>query len=165
MWYSSEISQGKHMQTSKNCFLSYTKETDPGFIDLEKMLSRRGFHVRSQADLGSTFYIENESNQKAMEEPFLSRANLLIVYIDASTHAHSLTKWEVEYALQQGSRIIGVWSISHKDCHVPDVLKTYADAVVRFDEERIVAAIEGENIFECPDGTLWQKRDIERREC
>ena len=62
--------------------------------------------------------------------------------------------WEIEYAQKNDKRIIGVWAHGESQCDVPDSLKKYADAVVGWQGNRIIDAIEGRiNDWEAPDGT------------
>lgn len=153
------------MPQDADCFLTSTDEMGLGLDKLKSILHRHGYQQLSHSDLGPTFGTENSKDQQQIAAPFLSRSKFLVVYITNQTHGSALTKWEVEYARQFDLRIIGVWSLNYQTCNVPPVLKMLADAVVRFDEESILQAMEGSNIFECPDGTPWDSIDIERREC
>jgi hypothetical protein len=61
--------------------------------------------------------------------------------------------WEVEQALKQGKRIIGVYLWGAKDSDIPPALEDAADAMVGWNRDSIMDAINGKNIFTKPDGT------------
>lgn len=93
-------------------------------------------------------------------------AGTFMVYITPKTKDSEWVDWEIEYAEKLGKRIVGVWAHGHKECEVPEALKKYADAVVPWNAEKIMAAIDGKlTKWENPDGQPLPARRIARANC
>ena len=91
---------------------------------------------------------------------------MLVVYISPETKNSDFVNWEIEYAHKQGKRIVGVWERGAKDCALPEALDRYADAVVGWNGESIVDAINGDsNDWHQPDGSQYDYRGIKRYSC
>ena len=74
--------------------------------------------------------------------------------------------WEIEYAAQQGKRIVGVWARGDRNCELPEALDDYADALAGWNGESIVEAINGTSDDSYKeDGDPADYRNIERYVC
>ena len=74
--------------------------------------------------------------------------------------------WEIEYAARHDKTIVGVWAHGAAECEVPAALEDYADAVVGWQGDRIVDAIDGKiQGWEGPDGSSVGSRSIDRHSC
>ena len=52
--------------------------------------------------------------------------------------------WEIEYAYKQGKTIVGVWEMGSKGCDIPEALEEFHNAIVGWQGENIVDAINGD---------------------
>jgi hypothetical protein len=93
-------------------------------------------------------------------------AGAFITYVTPGTKDSEWVNWEIEYAHKENKRIIGIWGHGDNNCEVPEALKKYADAVVGWNGDRIVDAINGQiNDWDNPDGTACDPRPITRYSC
>lgn len=154
--------------TTKNIFISHIHEDDSKLQDLKQLLSSRGYDIRD----GS---INSDKPNNATSEPYIKSeilaprirwASAVLVLISPGTHESTWVNWEIEYAVSQGKCVVGVWDHGAADCDVPDSLEKYASAVVGWQADRIIAALEGQLVAaEGPDGTLRPARLIPRHNC
>ena len=74
--------------------------------------------------------------------------------------------YEIQQAHKQGKAIIGVYVYGASDSDIPDALKEYADAIVGWRKERIIAALTNqESTFENADGTPWSRVQSDHPTC
>ena len=98
--------------------------------------------------------------------PQIEWAGTFVVYITPKTKGSDWVDWEIEYAEKQGKRIVGVWAHGHNDCEIPEGLEKYADAIVGWNGEKILDAIDGKlDGWEKPDGSPMPSRPIKRYSC
>ena len=98
--------------------------------------------------------------------PGIRWAGVLVVYVSPYTQHSEWVNWEIEYAHKLGKRIVGVWEWGAKDCDLPEALDKYADAVVGWNGESIIDAINGDsNEWYKPDGSQHSYRHIPRYSC
>ena len=91
---------------------------------------------------------------------------MLVVYISKETKDSDYVDWEIEYAHTEGKRIVGVWEQGEKGCEIPEALENYGDAIVGWNGENIIDAINGnDSIQENPDGSSRSERAITRHPC
>ena len=141
----------------KNVFISHVHEDDDGLASLKDLLSKHGMNIRDGSinaekpnDAKSPDYIKNQ-----ILAPRIQWASTLIVYITPKTKGSEWVNWEIEYAMKQGKKIIGVWGHGDAECDIPEALNDYADAVVvGWHGPKIVAAINSDKgDWEKVDGT------------
>jgi hypothetical protein len=88
------------------------------------------------------------------------------VPISADTHKSDWVNWEIEYAMKMGKRIVGVWLPGAKDSDLPEALDLYANAIVGWQADRIIDAIEGRiNEIRKADGSEAAPRPLPRFNC
>ncbi len=154
---------------TKNVFISHIHEDDEGLRKLKDLLAKNGMQIRD-ASIDSS----SPNNAKSPEyiksqilAPQIQWAGTLIVYISPKTKDSEWVNWEIEYALGQGKRIVGVWAHGASDSDLPEALKNYANAViVGWHSESIVNAINGTNEdWEKPDGSPTSPMKIKRHPC
>lgn len=152
----------------KNLFVSHVHEDDAILSDLKSLLSNKGYDIRD-ASINSTKpnNAENESYIKyEILAPRINWAGALVVLISPNTHTSDWVNWEIEYAYKQGKRIIGVWTQGAQDSNIPSNLHLYANAVIGWQGDRIIDAINGNiNNWSNPDGSPREPRLIERYNC
>ncbi|MBN8196862.1 TIR domain-containing protein [Thalassospira povalilytica] len=156
------------MVDTKNVFISHVHKDDDGLTDLKNLLKTKGMEVRDGSinsekpnNAESESYIKSE-----ILAPRINWASVMIVYISPETKDSKWVNWEIEYAYKQGKTIIGVWERGAKDCEVPEALDQYGHALVGWNADKIIDAINGDyEKFEDPDGTPCPPRPIGRHPC
>lgn len=152
----------------KNIFISHVHEDDEGLGKLKDLLKRHGMNPRDysvNADNPNNAHDDNYIKSGILA-PRIRQSSTLVVYISPKTKSSQWVDWEIEYALKNDKRIVGVWEFGENGCDVPESLKKYADAVVGWRGNRIIDAIQGRiNDWENPDGTKRSSQPIPRYRC
>ncbi len=153
---------------TKNIFISHIHEDDDGLLKLKKLLENNGMTIRDysiSADNPNNAHSEDYIKSKILA-PRIQQSSTLVVYISPETKDSPWVDWEVEYAQKQGKRIVGVWAHGESECEVPEALDNYADAVVGWEGNPIIDAINGEiDGWENSEGTERPLRNIIRYSC
>jgi antiphage defense system Thoeris ThsB-like protein len=130
---------------AKNIFISHIHEDDTVLRDLKDLVRRNGYDIRDGSidsskpnEASSPDYIKSE-----ILAPRIRWASTLVVLISRETHDSEWVRWEIEYGHQQGKRIVGVWAQGSQDADVPEALELYADAVVGWQADLVMDAING----------------------
>jgi hypothetical protein len=152
----------------KNVFISHIHEDDALVPELKDLLARNGLEVRDGSITSSK---ENEASdpeyiKSQILAPRIQWASTLLVLISPDTHTHWWVDWEIEYAVRHGKRIVGVWDRGAKDCDLPASLERYGDAVVGWQADGIIDAINGDSDnWYTADGSEREARPIPRYSC
>ena len=86
--------------------------------------------------------------------------------VSPQTKDHEWVDWEIEYAQRfPDKRIIGVWAPDADCCDLPEALERHADAVVEWDADAVIAALDGEDNWHAPDGSPVPPRAVNRIGC
>lgn len=132
-------------QEIRNVFISHIHEDDEGLPRLKNLAKQHGMTCRD--DSITTGKFNNAKNEDYIKyeilAPRIKWASVLVVYISPETKDSDWVNWEIEYAHKEGKRIVGVWAWGEKDCELPDALNKHADAVVGWNGESIIDAING----------------------
>lgn len=130
------------------CISHYGKDEDD-IPKLKDLLKNKNYDVRD-----SSIVETNPNNAKdpdyikTLLRPRIDWAGTVLVLIGPKTHERDWVNWEIEYAAKHGDkRIVGVYMQGATDADVPDELNDYGDACVAWNSDKLVAAIEGENIW------------------
>ena len=153
---------------TKNVFISHIHKDDEGLDDLKNLVARHGMVAKDYSITS-----DKENNAKAENyikydilAPRIEACSTLVVYITPETRGSQWVNWEIEYAHKQEKTIVGVWERGAKGCEIPDALGKYGDAIVGWDGNKIVDAINGDcDDFDNPDGTSFGPRPITRHPC
>ena len=153
---------------TKNVFISHVHEDDAGLGELKSLLDKNGMAIRDYSissdnpnNAHSEDYIKSE-----ILAPRIQQCGTMVVYISPQTKESDYVNWEIEYAQKEGKRIVGVWAHGEKGCEIPEALGDYADAVVGWNGNNIIDAINGKiSSWEQPDGSPCAPRDIKRYRC
>jgi len=86
----------------------------------------------------------------------ISWASTVVVLIGKDTHERKWVNWEIDKANEQGKRIVGVFVRGGTEADIPPSLEKYGSAIVNWNTDSIMAAIDGQNDFQNPDGTNRQ---------
>lgn len=153
---------------TKNVFISHVHKDDEGLIDLKSLLKSKGVDVR---DSSITNDKPNNANspeyiKAAILGPRIDWAGCIIVYITPETKNSEWVNWEIERAHEKDKTIVGVWERGAHGCEVPEALDKYGHAIVGWNADKIIEAINGDyEGFECPNGTPSPQRAIHRHPC
>ena len=152
-------------QDLRNGFISHIHDDDDGLRDLKDLIAKHGMTCRDGSITKGKF--NSASNEDYIKyqilAPRINWASVLIVYISPETKDSDWVNWEIEYAHKQGKRIVGVWERGARDCELPEALDQYADAVVGWNGESIIDAINGtSNESYTQDGSEPGYRSIPR---
>jgi len=153
---------------TRNVFISHVHKDDQGLTDLKDLLRSKGMEVRDSSitsdrpnNARSPDYIKS-----AILGPRIDWAGCMIVYISPETKNSEWVNWEIERANEKGKTIVGVWERGAKDCEIPEALDKYGNAVVGWNGDRIVDAVNGNyDGFESQNGTPMSPRPIRRHPC
>ena len=155
-------------QEIRNVFISHIHEDDEGLPRLKDLVKKHGMVARDGSITTDKFNrATNESYIKSgILGPRIRWASTLVVYISPETKDSEWVNWEIEYAHKQGKRIIGVWEWGERDCEIPEALKRYGDALVGWNGESIIDAINGtSDKWHMKDGNQQDQRNIKRHNC
>lgn len=155
------------MSDTANVFISHIHEDDAHIAKLKAVLSKRGFDIRDSS------INESRPNRAKSEEyikgqilaPKIRWAGTVVVLVSPETKDSSYVQWEIEYAQQRDKRIVGVFTPGSANSDLPEGLEDYADSVVSWNEDLILEAIRGDDLWRDTDGTPRAPHDIARHGC
>jgi hypothetical protein len=146
----------------KHVFISHHHKDDEEVTKLTDLIGRKGYDIRNSSirakpanqarlDRGE---VSDETIRRLLRMK-ISWAGTVVVLIGKETHERPWVNWEIEQANQQGKRIVGVYMRGGTEADKPEALEKYASAIVGWNSEKIIEAIEGTttNDFQNPDGT------------
>jgi hypothetical protein len=145
----------------RHVFISHHHNDDAEVTKLTSLLSKSGYDIRNSS---VRLKPENQRrwDQKLVKDETIRRllrmkiswAGSVVVLIGKETHTRPWVDWEIEQANKQGKRIVGVYVQGGKEADKPAALEKYASAIVGWNADNIIAAIDGtENPFQNPDGS------------
>ncbi len=152
----------------RNVFISHIHADDDGLPRLKSLVAQHGMTCRDGSITTSKF--NNAANEEYIKyqilAPRIKWASVLVVYISPETKDSDWVNWEIEYAVKEGKRIVGVWAWGEKGCELPEALAKHADAVVGWNGESIADAISGASDDSYKDdGSEWDYQNIRRYSC
>jgi hypothetical protein len=156
------------MSDTKNLFISHVHEDDAELHGLKGLLEKAGYTVRNGSIDKSKF--NNATDEAYIKSgilaPRIQWAGALVVLVSPQTHLSDWVNWEVEYAEKQGKPIIGVWCQGAQESDLPEALANHADALVGWQAERVIDAIEGRlTNWYGPDGTPREPQPMKHYSC
>lgn len=155
------------MSEIRNVFISHLHEDDATLQGLKKLLETNGYSIRDGSiDSSKPNDAKNPDYIKSQILARIQWAGTLIVLVSPQTHTSEWVEWEIEYAQKHDKRIVGIWEQGAQEVDLPENLKKYADAMVGWQAERLMDAINGKiNKWQAPDGKEPPPRDIPRIIC
>lgn len=148
-----------------NVFISHIHEDDARLRALKDLVGRQG---RTFADSS----INSDRPNKATSEGYIKsgiladrirRSGVVIVLVSPQTRHSTWVDWEIRYANRLGKPIVGIWDRGASGCDVPDALTMFGRAVVGWNTQQILDAIDGKiDCWQDPDGTTIPPRKINR---
>jgi hypothetical protein len=135
------------MADTKNIFISHVDEHDALLPKLKDLIARAGMTVRD----GS---INSDKPNEATSEDFIKCeilkpridwASTLVVLITKGCADSDWVNWEIECAVKQDKRVVGVYGQDATEADIPEALRACGDAaIVKWKGEDIVDAINGD---------------------
>ena len=144
----------------RHVFISHHHNDDAEVSNLTDLLSRKGYDIRNSSIRAKP------ANQRRLEQGLvkdetirrllrmkISWAGVVVVLVGKETHSRPWVNWEIEQANKQGKRIVGIYVRGGTEADIPPALESYADDIVAWNSDSIIAAIDGTTYsFETPDG-------------
>lgn len=158
------------MSKRRNVFISH-HHADDGHVDkLTSLLGRQGFQIRNssiRAKPANQARLDKgeipEKTLKRLLRMKMSWASTVIVLIGKETHQRPWVDWEIRKANELGKRIVGVFARGGTEADIPPAFEGYGDALVNWNSESIIDAIEGtDSPFEAPGGTSESPSGVPR---
>lgn len=153
------------MPDERHVFISHIHEDDEHVQGLKDLLASRGMEVKNGSittdkfnDAHNEAYIKSE-----ILKPRIEWASVLVVLVSEDTKDSDWVNWEIECAQQTGTRIVAVYEHGEAGVGLPDAAKDFADAVVGWNTDKIIAAIDGEDCWEEPDGSPRPTQPLRRQ--
>jgi len=145
----------------RHVFISHHHADDAEVDNLTSLLKKHGCDIRNSSIRAKP------ANQRRLDQGLvkpetirrllrmkISWAQTVMVLIGKETHSRPWVNWEIEQAHKQGKRIVGIYTRGGTEADIPEALENYASAIVGWNSDRIIAAIDGtENPFQTPDGS------------
>ncbi|TLD71684.1 TIR domain-containing protein [Phragmitibacter flavus] len=159
--------------TRRHVFISHHHKDDATVDKMTKLLEKHGSDTRNSSIRAKP------ANQERLDRGLVKAATIqrllrmkmswagaVVVIIGKETHLRPWVNWEIQEAERQGKRIVGVWEEGGKDYQLPTNLDAYADAIVGWQADQIMGAIDGKiNNWRKPDGSSPPPRSIKRITC
>ena len=156
------------MSETRNVFISHIHEDDARLSDLKALVKSHGMTAKDysiHADKPNRARSESYIKTKILA-PQIRRCSALVVLVTPGTKKSEYVNWEIRYAAKCGKQIVGVWARGDANSQLPEALNRYGDAVVGWQGQRIIDAINGKVAnWEGPDGRPRAKLSITRYSC
>ena len=137
-----------------NVFVSHYHEDEGGIKQMKDLLGDK-YSVRNYSVTSDKYNnAQNKEYIKSLLRPLIKEAGTFICLIGPKTHDSEWVNWEIEQAFKLGKRIIGVYQWGAKDSDIPPALEDAADAMVGWNQDSIIDAINGNNTFTNADGSI-----------
>jgi len=147
--------------TRRHVFISHHHNDDKKVDELTNLLIKGGSDVRNSSVRMKPANERRMAEGLVKEETIrrilrmkISWASTVVVLIGKGTHTRPWVDWEITQANKQGKRIVGVYEHGGTDAEKPEALERYGSAIVAWNTDSIINAIEGRsNEFQNSDGT------------
>lgn len=155
------------MSKTINLFVSHCGKDEDYISKFKDLLSKQGYGIRDSSIVESE--PNNATNKEYIKSIIRSQidwAGKIVVLIGSKTAEREWVNWEINYAAHSGDkRIIGVYLRGATDSDIPESLSEYGDALVTWNSNKIIAAIEGEDIWQDSTGNSRSPVDSPRGTC
>jgi hypothetical protein len=143
----------------RRIFVPHVHEDDEHVDNLRQFLNRSG----READVSA---IDSSSPNNANIRPKVEWCEAIVVLISPNTQGSDWVDREIELAKRLDRRIIGVWIPGSEGCPIPQGLQDYANAIVSWNDDSILGAIDGTiNNISDANGTPIARQNIARHNC
>jgi hypothetical protein len=149
----------KIMASRRHVFISHHHADDGAVSSLTKLLAKSNYKIRNssiRAKPANQQRIKNglisENTIKRLLRMKMNWASTVIVLIGKNTANRPWVEWEINQAKRLGKRIVGIYERGGTENDKPSALEDYASAIVNWNTQSIISAVEGEACFQTPDG-------------
>lgn len=152
----------------KNVFISHHGKDDEHVTKIKDLLKDNGYILKnSSIDSTKPNQASDPDYIKGILRSQIKWAGTTIVLIGKDTHKREWVNWEIEESNKLEKKIIGVFIRGENDTKIPEALKIYSDDILGWQSDKIIDAIEGEDVgFENPDGSpMSSEYKPERLKC
>lgn len=149
------------MSKRRHVFISHHSADDEHVTKLTELLGRNNFEIRNSSIRAKPsnqerlkYKLVPERTLERLLRMKMSWSSTVIVLIGEETHERRWVDWEIRKANELGKRIVGVYVRGGAEADVPPAFNDYGNALVNWNSEKIIDAIEGKDSrpFERPDG-------------
>lgn len=134
-------------RVSPRIFISHSWDHPDQHDRLIGLLDRKGYDFYDHSiTMDQPLPVISMERLKADLSERISRVSCVVFLATDDAHKKSVVKYEVEEALRQRKRVIGIKPFGSARGPIPKLMDEYADAIVGFRTDQIISAIEGENI-------------------
>ena len=144
------------MNKTKNVFISHHSKDEEHINKLKELLSPKGYNIKNSSIESSKDdgVKKSENVIKRLLRLRIHWAGTFVCLVGTQTHTREWVDWEIDQANRKGKRIVGVYIPGASDSDVPENFEKYGNALVGWNSDRIIGAIEGKiDNWENPDGT------------
>lgn len=147
----------------KNIFVSHYHSDAEKIENLKSILSKHGLdmHDSSIYEAKTPNNANNPDYIKSLIRTQIDWAGTEIVLIGKNTSESEWVNWEIQAAAGYGKRIIGVYLQGETDSNLPKEFIKYGQALVKWNGDSIINAINGDNTWDGPP----RKQDMENIVC
>lgn len=143
-------------EEQKNIFVSHQHNDADKIEAFKSLIGNHGISMRDSSIYESKLK-NNATNKQYIKheliKPQLAWAGTVVVLIGKDTAKSDYVNWEIKTAAEMGKRIVGVYLQGAKEEDIPVELNEYGHALVGWNGDKIVRAIDGEDMdWEKPDG-------------
>lgn len=144
----------------KHLFISHHHKDDGEVSKFIDLIKGNGYDIRNSS-IRVKPENQNRLDQKKVSDDVIRRllrmkiswAGTVVVLIGKDTHTRDWVNWELEQANKQGKRIVGVYLHGGHEADIPKSFEDYGSALVKWNSDSIIRALDGENNFQNPDGS------------
>lgn len=155
---------------TKNIFVSHQHNDAEKIEEFKQLIGKHGINMRDSSIYESKLK-NNATNEQYIKyeliKPQIDWAGTVVVLIGKDTAKSDYVNWEIKTAAEMGKRVVGVFLQNAKDEDIPLELNEYGRALVGWNGDKIVAAINGEDTWEKSDGLPKEgtPKDLPRFTC
>ncbi len=144
----------------RHVFISHHHKDDQIVSDFLSLIGKHDYDIRNSSIRAKPANQERLDKGLVSDEVIrrllrrkISWAGTVVVLIGKDTHTRPWVDWEITQAHEQGKRIVGVFAQGGTDADVPKGVEDYGSALVNWNTDSIMRAIDGENSFKNVDGS------------
>jgi hypothetical protein len=152
----------------RRIFVPHVHEDDEHVDKLRQFLNRSGREADVSAIDSSSPNNANNPDYIMSEyiRPKVEWCEAIVVLISPHTQDSDWVDKEIDLAHRLERRVIGVWIPGSEGCPIPQGLQDYANAIVEWNDESILGAIDGTiNNISDASGTPIARQDVKRHNC
>jgi hypothetical protein len=147
----------------RRLLISHSWSAPESHTRLTSLLARRGYEFFDHSVLKEDpLDVMSEADLRHQLADRISHVSTVVVAATEDAHKKRGVRFEIEEAVRAGKRIVAVKPLGLASAPIPKIIDQYADAIVGFRAENIVAAIEGEDIRNLSSYLIAEDEDVRR---